>query len=234
MLNHAVMTLSKSTNEQSNQPLDNCSFYIIGPKRLQNDLLAYCLGRKTGNECHVIENLHDIFTGNPGDDERPKLIFWDCQGKDIKGLLTEMKTYLRPKRSFKRVILFNVPPMLEFIKPFTSIDVRGFIYEYDSLDNFVKGVKAVLNGKLWLSREIMEKSIFEEANNNRSLTNGVKNLTERETEILALVAVGATNDEIADKICISPHTVKTHIYKIFKKINVPNRVQASLWAAKNL
>jgi DNA-binding CsgD family transcriptional regulator len=48
------------------------------------------------------------------------------------------------------------------------------------------------------------------------------------------VAIGATNEEIGDKLCISPHTVKTHLYNIFKKINVPNRIQATLWAAKNL
>ena len=59
-------------------------------------------------------------------------------------------------------------------------------------------------------------------------------LTSRQTEILALVAVGATNEQIADKLCISPQTVKSHLYNIFKKINVPNRVQAALWAAKHL
>ena len=59
-------------------------------------------------------------------------------------------------------------------------------------------------------------------------------LTPRQTEILALVAVGATNEQIADKLCISPQTVKSHLYNIFKKINVPNRVQAALWAAKHL
>ena len=59
-------------------------------------------------------------------------------------------------------------------------------------------------------------------------------LTPRQVEILALVAVGATNEQIADKLCISPQTVKSHLYNIFKKINVPNRVQAALWAAKNL
>jgi len=219
---------------KSNQPRDNCSFYIIGPERFQNDLLAYCLGQKTGKECHVIESLHDIFTVNPGDDGCPTLILWDCQGNNIKGLLTELKTYLRPEKYFKRVILFNVPPMLEFIKPLTSIGVRGFFYKHDSLDNFLKGMKAVLEGKLWLSREIMEKSIFEGANGNRFLTSSGKDLSERETEILAMVAVGSTNEEIADRLCISPHTVKSHLYKIFKKINVPNRVQASLWAAKNL
>ena len=59
-------------------------------------------------------------------------------------------------------------------------------------------------------------------------------LTQRENEVLTMVAVGATNEEIADRLCISPHTVKTHVYNIFKKINVPNRLQAAFWAAKNL
>ena len=98
----------------------------------------------------------------------------------------------------------------------------------------MKGVQAILDGKLWLSREMMTKCIFESTDKDKSSINPVGNLTERQTEILAMVAVGSTNEEIADKLCISPHTVKSHLYKIFKKINVPNRVQASLWAAKNL
>jgi LuxR family transcriptional regulator, positive regulator of biofilm formation len=48
------------------------------------------------------------------------------------------------------------------------------------------------------------------------------------------VGSGAQNDEIAEKLFISPHTVKTHLYHIFKKISVPNRLQAALWVAKNL
>jgi LuxR family transcriptional regulator of csgAB operon len=59
-------------------------------------------------------------------------------------------------------------------------------------------------------------------------------LTSRETEILTMISIGAKNDEIADKLFISPNTVKTHIYNIFKKIDVPNRLQAALWAAKHL
>jgi DNA-binding CsgD family transcriptional regulator len=59
-------------------------------------------------------------------------------------------------------------------------------------------------------------------------------LTPREIEILSLVAIGAKNEEIAEKLFISSNTVKTHIYNIFKKIDVPNRLQAALWAAKNL
>ena len=81
---------------------------------------------------------------------------------------------------------------------------------------------------------MMTKCIFEGIDKDQSSKNTGDVLTERQVEILAMVAVGSTNDEISDKLCISPHTVKTHLYKIFKKINVPNRVQAALWAAKNL
>jgi DNA-binding NarL/FixJ family response regulator len=102
------------------------------------------------------------------------------------------------------------------------------------LNNFLKGIGAVLDGKLWLSRDIMTRFILEGTGKDKSLKKDSDKLTERQIEILAMVSVGSTNEEIADKLCISPHTVKTHIYKIFKKINVPNRVQASLWAAKNL
>ncbi len=59
-------------------------------------------------------------------------------------------------------------------------------------------------------------------------------LTRREIEILDLIADGFSNQQIADELFISPHTVKTHLHNIFKKINVKRRLQAALWAAKNL
>ena len=66
-------------------------------------------------------------------------------------------------------------------------------------------------------------------------SNKVKDLlTQREIEILSLIAVGAKNEDIAEKLFISTHAVKRHIHNILKKINVANRLQAALWAAKNL
>ena len=111
--------------------------------------------------------------------------------------------------------------------------VRGIFYDDDSLPQFLKGVQAIINGQLWLSRKIMTKCILSKGLDNRSETDS-SILTPRESEILALLAVGATNEKIAERLYISSHTVKTHLYNIYKKINVPNRFQAALWAAKNL
>lgn len=67
-----------------------------------------------------------------------------------------------------------------------------------------------------------------------SLNAKTKILTSRQTKIIAHMAVGATDEEIAGKLGISPHTIETEIDKIFVKTKVSNRLEATLWAAKNL
>lgn len=61
-----------------------------------------------------------------------------------------------------------------------------------------------------------------------------KMLTSRQTKIIAHIAIGATDEEIAGKLRISPLAIETEIDKIFVKIKVSNRLEATLWAAKNL
>ena len=72
----------------------------------------------------------------------------------------------------------------------------------------------------------------------RSATSAEKNtahlLTKKEKQVALLLASGASNAEISSTLFISPHTVKTHIYHILKKLGVQNRLQAALWASKNL
>jgi len=58
-------------------------------------------------------------------------------------------------------------------------------------------------------------------------------LSQREIQILQMVACGSTNMEIAQSLNISPHTVKSHINHIFNKLTVNSRTQASVWATQH-
>lgn len=219
--------------DKSNSSTD-MTFYIVGKRRLQNELLASYLTKQTGKRCFLLESIHQLSSCDLDSVTSRGLVFWDCHEKNSKKLLADLRSYAKIENSSTRIVLFNVPAYFELNKKFILKGVHAFFYEHDSLDIFLKGVRTVLDGKPWFSREIMAKYIFDHSGSDTSPKDTGGNLTDRQTEILAMIAVGSTNEEIADKLCISPHTVKTHLYKIFKKINVPNRVQASLWAAKNL
>jgi DNA-binding NarL/FixJ family response regulator len=58
-------------------------------------------------------------------------------------------------------------------------------------------------------------------------------LTQREFQVLGLLANGATNKQIASQLHISEHTVKSHVINIFNKLGVNDRTQASVWAASH-
>ena len=94
----------------------------------------------------------------------------------------------------------------------------------------------MLDNELWFSREAMSAFLLGKQNRPADpalVEEGQNELSQREKEILLMLAAGATNKDIAQKLFLSLNTVKSHIYNIYKKIDVPNRLQASLWAARN-
>ena len=131
-------------------------------------------------------------------------------------------------------MLFNVNTSLRIEEEAVMRGVRGFFYTEDTLERFQKGIRAVLEGELWISREIMTRFILEDRRPRRFFKTTASVLTRREIEILTMTASGATNTEIANELYISRHTVKSHLYNIYKKIEVSSRLQAALWAAENL
>ena len=205
--------------------------YIIGPRRLQNEIVARCLEREAGAACRIGDDISHLPSAGEGA-ERPGIVLLDCQGKDPHELLVELKSFYQDRLSGYPLVLFNVSAEQGVEERCVWAGIEGFFYEQDTIDHFLKGVEAVLNGEMWLSRRIMTKCIRE--GRARGSLPKTTVLTPRQVEILALVAVGCSNDEIADKLCISHHTVKVHLYNIFKKIEVSSRLQAAFWAAKNL
>lgn len=224
-----------SSREKGPAQLSDKIIYIIGPRRLQNELMVSFLEQEIGAKCIASQDIRIIPSMDDKKITQPRMILLDCLEKDLHSYLSELES--SPENMLHRhlVALFNLSFGLGIEEKALKIGVRGFFYEQDpSLEILSKGLQAMFNGELWASREIMTKSILESRDKDIITKKDATTLTSREIEILTLIATGFKNEQIASQLFISTNTVKTHIYNIFKKIHVPDRLQATLWAAKNL
>ena len=227
----------KSDYLKKDKSLDSISdevIYVVSPNRVQSELIASFLEQTIAANCKTVETIRDIPMLDNESIEPPRLVLIDCLGKDPESLLAELESFKEMALSRDLVLLFNLSRGMRIEEEAVMRGVRGFFYNHDSLERFQKGVSAVFDGELWISREIMTKFILEDKGRRRYFKTNTSVLTRREIEILAMAASGATNAEIANELYISTHTVKSHLYNIYKKIKVTNRLQAALWAAKNL
>jgi len=216
--------------------INNAELRIVGRNTMQNELLVTFLKKRTGFECNhflsfdmpiseVLKENHSVF------------FLLDSKCIDINELWNKLNNRLTPKNSSKIIFaLFNLDPDNRI--EFEAVDhgVRGLFFNNEPLEIIPKGIKAILAGEMWYPRKILSKYIRDTNNNKyKELSTELKaNLTKREREILLKIFSGKSNQEISDELCISYHTVKTHLYNIYRKINTPDRFQAMLWAAKHL
>jgi DNA-binding NarL/FixJ family response regulator len=217
-------------------PQEQAMVQIVGPNMLQNSLLVSYLEKETGLKC-VCSHQAKQSLNFEGDQAQKYLIIRDCHNADIDHLWQELEDLDFPERTQCLVALCNMEPKNNIETEAMARNVRGIFYTDETLERLCKGVSAILNGELWFSRKILSKCLLESRSRPIVATKKATKdtpLTIREKEILRRVSSGLGNKEIAADLSISAHTVKTHLYNIYKKINATNRLQASLWGAKNL
>jgi len=137
---------------------------------------------------------------------------------------------IQTKSPHTRVIylLRSTPPDESIIADVKS-GVRGYFKVTDSPATMIKAVRAVHGGEIWAERRILEKAIANPMLLPETLQShipGLPPLTNREMEVLTMVLQGASNREIADSSSISERTVKTHLYRVYRKLNVKSRTKA--------
>ncbi|QFT86783.1 CsgBAC operon transcriptional regulatory protein [Halomonas sp. THAF12] len=129
---------------------------------------------------------------------------------------------------------FNLRDEDHAVEILSCMHVRGIFYRDDSLPLICKGLRTLQEGQLWMSRSLMGRMLEFYRRHQINAYRPACGLTQRELEIIGLLGTGASNMEIADRLFVSEHTVKSHLYNIFKKIDVHNRLQAVNWARHNL
>jgi DNA-binding NarL/FixJ family response regulator len=208
--------------------------YILGPRLLQNDLMAKYLGQNTGHVCLSFSSPDQIPADQLKKHDTSRLILWDCEDMELSDCLPLLEADDSRLFHVFYALLFNLKAGSALEEPAMKLGIKGFLYSMDPIALFPRAIDAVFNGELWVSREVLTQSFLRSKSEGAMPPPKTNPLTPRETEILVLVSAGAKNEQIAEELHISPNTVKTHIYNIFKKIGVPNRLQAALWAVKNL
>lgn len=107
----------------------------------------------------------------------------------------------------------------------------GYLLKETSTTDLLQAIRDVYNGESSLHPAIARK-LIRELNRPSTLPPSDEPLTEREAEVLVLVARGLSNQDIADKLVISERTVRTHVSNILGKLHLANRTQAALYALK--
>ncbi|HHG3075963.1 TPA: LuxR C-terminal-related transcriptional regulator [Vibrio parahaemolyticus] len=152
--------------------------------------------------------------------------------------LPEVKQTLSELEHVDATVLVNAEPNLRIESLLTWSNLKGLFYFKDDFDKVMMGLKGILNGENWLSRDILNQLIGYLLSLNNTVgeleTKLEMELTRREMQVLSALCQGGSNLDIADSLFVSEHTVKSHLYSIFRKLEVKNRMQAITWAKRNL
>ena len=131
---------------------------------------------------------------------------------------------IRNNKNIKYIPVIMITAVNEDQKMVSGLKIGAddYIVKPFILPNLLARIEAVLRRVQWQKENKPEMSLNKDVN--------IDALTPKEKEVLALVAKGASNQEIADKLFVRDVTVKTHLNSIFKKLKVTNRTQAVLLA----
>jgi DNA-binding NarL/FixJ family response regulator len=161
------------------------------------------------------------------------VVLMDIRMPDMDGIEATAEICADPRLSGVRVLVLTTFETDEHVVAALRAGASGFLGKGAEPDAIVDAIHVVARGDALLSpvatRSLIERFLGEPPDvprgEDESAPTSVAGLTEREREILALVGEGRSNDEIADHLVISPHTVKTHVNRAMMKLDAHDRAQ---------
>lgn len=131
------------------------------------------------------------------------------------------------------VVILTLHEDREYLLETMQIGATGYILKDSDSATLYKAIRDAYNGESYIQPKLAAE-LVKEFNKPKGVKIKPENeLTQREYEVLMLIAEGHNNKEIAEELFISEKTVKNHVSNIFRKINVSDRTQAAIYAFKN-
>lgn len=162
-----------------------------------------------------------------GVDLDPDLILLDLNMQGMNGL--ETLRHLRDQGVTSRIVMLTVSDANEDVLQAISLGADGYLLKDMEPEELLEQIKRALNGKMVLSEAVTQILATAIRSPNNKSSGEIDTLTQRELEIIKLIAKGLSNKLIARELDISDGTVKVHVKHLLKKLHLRSRVEAAVW-----
>jgi len=167
---------------------------------------------------------------------QPDIVLLDLVMPEMDGLQATSKIIEASPHS--RVIILTSFGEEDKVLPAIRAGAQGYLLKDIPPTELVQAMREAYQGKVQLHPEIAKKLMSlaaakEEPKASHAATESENGLTDREQEVLQLIADGMNNREIAEKLVISEKTVKTHVSNILSKLHLDDRTQAAIYALRH-
>ncbi|NDZ83765.1 response regulator transcription factor [Streptomyces sp. SID10853] len=159
---------------------------------------------------------------------RPDIVLMDIKMPGMDGI--EALRRLRELANPARVLVVTSFTEQRTVVPALRAGASGYVYKDVDPDALADAIRSVHAGHVLLQPEVAGALLSQEPGGGQGRGTA---LTEREREVLGLIADGRSNREIARALVLSEKTVKTHVSNILMKLDLADRTQAALWAVRN-
>src|SRR5437763_15153820 len=153
----------------------------------------------------------------------PDIVLLDIRMPGVDGLEAARRT--RDKFPNVGTIMLTAYDDRQFVVEAVRAGARGYVLKARDAEHLIQTVRLVAGGNMVIDPQLVV-ALAEELSQAKDRDRKAETLTAREIEVLQLLAFGHTNRDIAEKLLISPDTVKTHLEHIFEKLGASDRTAA--------